>query len=505
MNKTDVAKSELTSPEVLKELVKDDSGRYKIYVASNPSAPPELLSDLALDANPSIRYAVAANPNSPQALIEKLALDTSYSVREACVKNPTLSDEVRIKSIFGAITTLNIDPSLAIGLAEQHGLLNALACNLAIDDRPEVRRVLATRKDLPRDVFSTLSKDSDESTRVTVVRNPNTPAAIRERMVTDPSVGVRRQIAGHAHTSVHNLLTLATDTAIEVRYEVGKNPNTDQKTLIRLAFDLEPSVRKAVASNTNTGSFILSRMINDVSGEVRTIAASNPATPLNRRLRFWQSQPPLRIIAGNSDICFACGLVGIERLSCSDVSCPNQRAESGMPPDLTGKISEIIQRYGTSLEELSTYPQPESDMIQDIAAIFGVEVDRNRLIECLEVILEAEISASLYSYSPGIILPEQPIGGLAPSIPKGEVQNALNSDIRGPKARKFDSFQNACIPVAWDFANSLYQYSLGQVRLDEYGILETAAILPDQWVASIKQEVSAREVRELEIYGYVEE
>jgi hypothetical protein len=97
-----IASSEVTPPDILTVLAKDEDFDVRYYVARNSSTPADVLTILAKDEDFMIRYYVAYNASVPSDVLIALAKDSDSRVRcyVAC-KNSTPLGSARLTSEKG--------------------------------------------------------------------------------------------------------------------------------------------------------------------------------------------------------------------------------------------------------------------------------------------------------------------------------------------------------------------------------------------------------------------
>lgn len=93
-HKYDIAESDSTSSEILKQLASDLDSGIRSTVASNPATPIEVLKQLATDSCDFARAQVALNINTPPEVLEQLAADSEFGVRAQVASNVNTPPEV---------------------------------------------------------------------------------------------------------------------------------------------------------------------------------------------------------------------------------------------------------------------------------------------------------------------------------------------------------------------------------------------------------------------------
>ncbi len=121
--------------------------------------------------------------------------------------------------------------------------------------------------------------NSDCDVRVSVARNPNTPADVLTELAKDSHSVVRKNAAGNPNMPADVLTELAKDSYCDVRISVAGNPNTPVDVLTELAKDSHSVVRKNAAGNPNIPADVLTELAKDSDCIVRRYAAGNPNMP----------------------------------------------------------------------------------------------------------------------------------------------------------------------------------------------------------------------------------
>jgi hypothetical protein len=81
-------------PEILRELVHDESFQVAITAQRNPGCPLDVLRELSQSAD-AYRHSVAGNRSCPPELLERLLNDELPMVAAAAAKNPNLPRHLR--------------------------------------------------------------------------------------------------------------------------------------------------------------------------------------------------------------------------------------------------------------------------------------------------------------------------------------------------------------------------------------------------------------------------
>lgn len=200
--------------------------------AGNPNLPPDKLAELAKSDHDNIRKGVASNPSAPWVLLQSLSKDQECKWRLA--QNPGIRLEelvelAKAKDDENLISDVARNPAASIEFLEK------------------------------------LAKHKDAWVRLGVADNPNTPEALRKKILngfltlkSEENEGdeciARCKFAPHElHESLLERYTpLESKDRSGVLSALAYNPNTSGEILTRLASDRFSEVRIAVASNPNT-------------------------------------------------------------------------------------------------------------------------------------------------------------------------------------------------------------------------------------------------------------
>lgn len=189
-----------------------------------------------------------------------------------------------------------------------------------------LRKVIASRKTAPDDVFQTLAKDSAKTVRQAVAANPDAPPHVIATLVNDredavadaartnpacPDEAVHRarladasrptaadtdtnsltfaeatSLAGSSATPTTKLAELAEHEEPCVRFLAGLNLATPTEALTALANDSETWVRASAAFNLNTPSEALASLLSSKLKDIQIGLASNPGLPEEDQLQL---------------------------------------------------------------------------------------------------------------------------------------------------------------------------------------------------------------------------
>ena len=183
-------------------------------LAQNPSLPTALFTLFAESKEPGLLKSLASNPNVPLSLLEELSRASHPWVRVACASHPRLSGS--------RCRALAEDPALEVRqqIAARGDLTAALAHALW---RDEARVYLASNPQTPAALLERLVAVAPTS----LARNPNAPPALLARLSREPSVELQALVARHESTPAETLRCLSGSSEEVVRVAAFLNPNLE--------------------------------------------------------------------------------------------------------------------------------------------------------------------------------------------------------------------------------------------------------------------------------------
>lgn len=176
---------------------------------------------------------------------------------------------------------------------------------LASDSSAQVRRAVAARRDLHRDLLMLLAQDSDRQVRRAIAEHPNADDALLIALTDDPDFHVhwyaaqnrsgsaefRMRATRANHRDVRWALAqlrplefevameLAQDSARQVREQLAL-ATTHAQVLEVLIHDPDPRVRGTVAFNAGAAEHHFAALLHDRQAAARIGLASSPYAPL---------------------------------------------------------------------------------------------------------------------------------------------------------------------------------------------------------------------------------
>ena len=231
-----------TPVEAAIRLARHPSPIVRRALAARADLPAEVAESLAADPIPGVRTAVAENPALPEAAIRRLAADGCHAV----LHNPSVPIDVLAQARKTGATLL---PRIAVTGPDE-------VRELAESRNPQLRRLVAERRDLPPEIRDRLAADPDASVVTAVAPHPGLPVDL-----------MRDMVARHGARVIARL---------------ASNPDAPADLLLDLARHM-PSARKAlreIARHPNAPAAALEICLTDA--RARPIAAAHPSLPADR-------------------------------------------------------------------------------------------------------------------------------------------------------------------------------------------------------------------------------
>ncbi|HWS33741.1 MAG TPA: hypothetical protein VN408_13500 [Actinoplanes sp.] len=212
--------------------------------ADLPAADAEIL---AADQSAGVRAAAAAHPGLSEATIRRLSGDGNGEVRWRVARNPSVPLDVLAG--LGRINSGRIPPRIADAGPDE-------VRELAASPSPQLRMLLAERRDLPPEV--------------------------RDRLARDPDAKVLKAVAPHPGLSEELLRDMVSRHGARVIVPVAVNPDASAGLLFDLARHLPPvpKVFREIAGRADAPAEVLELCLADP--RARPIAAAHPALPPDR-------------------------------------------------------------------------------------------------------------------------------------------------------------------------------------------------------------------------------
>ena len=114
-------------------------------------------------------------------------------------------------------------------------------------------------------VVSYFAKSDDATVRAEVATNLNTPVSLLLELASDQSPRVRRLLAHHPSITTGILADLANDSSVTVREAVAANEKTPTDVLTVLAKSSSVKIKRAVHGNGNVDPFVQMELMIDLA------------------------------------------------------------------------------------------------------------------------------------------------------------------------------------------------------------------------------------------------
>ncbi|MFJ6656578.1 hypothetical protein ACIQNG_09465 [Streptomyces sp. NPDC091377] len=269
---------------------------------------PDNAARLAAHPHAEVRRAVAGNEATPAATLAALVTGDGLPPARHCLvcdrgETPLVHDPRRPRLDGDLPSGASCDGSHE---STVQGLLLAALGNpatpveavLGCADHPSVlvRRTLAARPDLPRQVSVRLAADPDPGVRAALAENPATDKALIHTLADDPDPEVRRGLARHPRVPLTVLTVLARTT------RTGHTPLPRVTTaspveVDQLARSPEPTTRMLVALRRDLPPETRDRLADDPDAKVAKAVAPHPGLT-ETRLRAMVDRHGVHVLAG---------------------------------------------------------------------------------------------------------------------------------------------------------------------------------------------------------------
>jgi hypothetical protein len=245
-----VAKNHITPATTLTNLAKDLDDQVKGAVARNPGTPGDVLKSLhTSEADDSVLRNLAANPSTPVAVLEALR-----------PRAPGMADKAQA-------TQYNIFCELAVNRATPVDMLNEL---MRVRDWFCLYEKIAANPNMTADMLVTLAADCDDSTRVEIIKHPNTSIELMERLLDENSgkTAILAAAAAARNTPEGLLDKIAgwafdPDDHVAVLVALAGNNRVSDELFARLAARDDVRIKRAIAGNSKTPIAMLTTLAAD--------------------------------------------------------------------------------------------------------------------------------------------------------------------------------------------------------------------------------------------------
>jgi hypothetical protein len=237
-------------------------------IASHHNCPTELLN-IALNSDTVLlRRKAAANTKLSDVQLLQLLADSESQVRVAA-----------LRQLVAVKLSQADEPARRVRreLARKTGLDKDLVNKLSVDEDSWVRRWLARNPATPEPVLRKLASDVEAEVRRGVARNPLAPTELCRQLATDSDFWVRAGIAIRADLDQGTIQQLSADDSVDVLAGLGRNPKTPEKLLRQIAGHGNRDVRRAVIFNLQAPLEVLKKFLQDPYALNRALLCRHPA------------------------------------------------------------------------------------------------------------------------------------------------------------------------------------------------------------------------------------
>ncbi|WP_090013954.1 hypothetical protein [Lentzea albidocapillata] len=240
----ELAANSATPPAVAADLLPHHASRY--FLAGRPDLPPSVYEQLASELEPGILSQLAANPAVPVPVLRQLT--GTRALRLVLLRNPAIP--LDLLEELAPAARIGPDPLPRIASASP-AELRALAASPVT----QVRMMVATRADLPPDLFAGLVRDADP--------------------------GVAGAVVVHPLATVPQLWELASRHGPRLYPQVARNPLCPAELLHHMALRAASAQQtwRAVARHPHASGETLLLCLEDV--RARHLAAAHPHLPVS--------------------------------------------------------------------------------------------------------------------------------------------------------------------------------------------------------------------------------
>jgi hypothetical protein len=274
-----IARSEMTAPQLLKELSKHKDVFIRETVAENKNAPPDVLYALTGDSELRVRQCIAGNPSSSAASMAVLIDDSDKWVRHRVLQRRDITETLL------SLMADSVHDDVRSSIAERQDTSQATLEKLSGDKAQVVRLAVARNVASSLRILEELANDEDVDVKAGVVRNPVTPellcASTLRTLAEHTSGAMKMFVVDHALTPlqlrIDVLEALAKSSESRGRQFAAKHRSTSGNALQILSSDQDGGIRGDVALHPKTPTDVLEAMTKDTNSTVRWKLAQNAA------------------------------------------------------------------------------------------------------------------------------------------------------------------------------------------------------------------------------------
>ncbi|GAA1587252.1 hypothetical protein [Actinoplanes couchii] len=257
-------------------------------LAGRADLPAAVAEMLAADPWPAVRAAVAANPALSEAAIRRLGADEFSKVRWRAARNPSVPIDVLagpgrigggdpVPSRIGGGDL--VPPRIAAAGPDE-------VRELADSPSPQLRMLLAERRDLPPEIRDRLARDPDAKVVKAVAPHPGFSEELLRDMVSRHGARVIARVAANPDASPGLLFDLARHLppVRKVFREIAGRADATADALELCLADAQ--ARRIAAAHPALRPELIVELLADDEDWVATAAAANPALPESEMIRI---------------------------------------------------------------------------------------------------------------------------------------------------------------------------------------------------------------------------
>ncbi|MEH1951883.1 MAG: hypothetical protein V7K77_33765 [Nostoc sp.] len=225
----------------------------------------------------------------PEFMVEHWVRDSSYKdfFCRAIANSPATFPNV-LKHLAN-----HTDGSTRVGVVKNPNTPAETLRKLASEQNLGLARIVAENPSTPSDALESLSTNQDQRVRIRVAQNPNTPLNVVKVLANDTDIHVAQTAATviaeqqgeYTAEAVRKNPKTPPDVLEKLAQKdprtVGKHPNTPPELLLEFSKSVDERLRESVAENLNAPVRILEQLAQDDSSEVRRHVSENRNTPIS--------------------------------------------------------------------------------------------------------------------------------------------------------------------------------------------------------------------------------
>ncbi|WP_327238150.1 hypothetical protein OG349_33405 [Streptomyces sp. NBC_01317] len=242
-------------------------------LAGRPDLPPEVSGRLAVDPSPGVRADLAGNPAIGATLIRAMAGDPDNDVRRGLARNPHVPLDVLAHLAGTTRIGSTLLPRVAAASPDE-------VEELAQSPDPEVRMLVAQRRDLPPEIRDALAADPDAKVVKSVAPHPGLSDATLRAMVDRHGVRVVAAVAANPDATPSLLadLTRHEPPVRKALRAVARHPRATAPALLACLADRQAG--PLAACHPALPQPVIAELLTDTDPRVAEAAAANPSLPL---------------------------------------------------------------------------------------------------------------------------------------------------------------------------------------------------------------------------------